>query len=98
MGPIAAVMVCEHGDCAHGSSDVVEALRPLVVRTPRAMLVRTACLHPDGGCGLDEGGAGSCWVRMQQCTGDLRPMGASTAVQGAVAATYREVERWLDRA
>lgn len=96
-GTIAAVMVCERGDCAHGSDDVVEALRPLVRRTPQAMLVRTACLQPHGACDGHVEAVGSCWVRMQQCTRDLRPVGASTAVRGSASAAYRRVERWLDR-
>ena len=96
-GSIDAVMVCGHGGCAGGSSDVVEALRPLVVRTPQAMLVRSACLHPAGACDGDAESAGGCWVRMQQCTAELRPMGASTAVRGSATAAFRSVEEWLDR-
>ena len=94
-GSITAVMVCGHGHCAGGSHDVVDALRPLVVRTPRAMLVRSACLHPDGACGGDAEAAGSCWVRMQRCTAELRPLGASRAVRKSASSAFRTVEEWL---
>ena len=92
--PLAAVMVCDHDDCLTCCPPTLEALRPLVARTPRAILIRTGCLHPNDPC-PDSGEA--CGVRLQHCTDDLRPLGASVAASGTTRATYRQVQAWLDQ-
>jgi hypothetical protein len=94
--PLAAVMVCSHGDCASWAPTTLEALRPLVARSSRAVLIRTGCLHPHGPCPATPECA--C-VRLQLCTDDLRrPLGPGVAVAGTTRATYRKVEAWLDQA
>jgi hypothetical protein len=92
--PIAAVMVCSHGACTTCGPPTLEALRPLVARSPRAMLVATGCVHPHGTCPAS---SEACGVRLQHCTDELRPVGPSVAVAGTTRATYRQVAAWLDQ-
>ncbi|MCM0622826.1 hypothetical protein [Nocardioides bruguierae] len=97
--PLAAVLVCADEACGGCGAAALEALRPLVAHTPRAVLVRSGCVHPRGGC--RDRGPDAPSVRLQRCTGDprtgLRPHGPSHAVDGAsTAEAYRQVERWLD--
>ena len=93
-GPIAAVMVCSHGHCVSCGPLTLEALQPLVAQSPRAILIRTDCVHPHGRCPAS---SGACGVRLQHCTEDLRPLGASVAVAGTTKAIFRQVEAWLDQ-
>lgn len=90
---LAAVMVCSQGDCARFGPSTLDALRPLLAGTPRAILMSTGCLHPGGQCPgvLEVGG-----VRLQLCANELRPQAPSMAVVGPMSATYRQVEGWLD--
>jgi hypothetical protein len=92
--PIAAVMVCSHGDCGDCAPLTLKALRPLVALTPRAILIRTGCLRPHEPCSATPG---SSAVRLQLCTSDLRPLGPSTVVVATTRATYRRVQSWLDQ-
>jgi len=92
--PIAAVMVCGSGACTTCGPPTLEALRPLVARSWRAVLISTGCLHPDGRC---PGSPTACGVRLQHCTHELRPLGPSVAVAGTTPATFRQVEAWLDQ-
>ncbi|MCY7401063.1 MAG: hypothetical protein LH477_08905 [Nocardioides sp.] len=92
--PLAAVMVCDHGGCLNCGPPTLEALRPLVARTPRAILIRTGCLHPSDPCPASWE---TCAVRLQHCTDDLSPLGPSVAVIGTTRATFRQVQAWLDQ-
>jgi len=103
-GPLAAVLVCGGACCAghqEGPGDdggqrghaVLDALKPLVRRTPHAVLIRTACLHPHDDCPGDHG---ACAVGLQLCDAHLEPLAPCTPVTGTASTTYRRVEEWFD--
>ena len=56
---IAAVMVCEHAACADAGPGVVQALTPLVSRTPHALLLRTGCVQGPACAGHGDPGSAS---------------------------------------
>jgi len=93
---LAAVMVCQESSCASHGPATVDALRPLVARTPRAVLISTGCLHPHSTCPSSEGSPGSCGVRLQRCTEDLQALTTAVSVTGTPRVTYRLVQDWLD--
>lgn len=91
---LAAVMVCAGRECGHHDTAVLGALKPLVARTPRAVLIKTDCLAPRH-CPRE---AHVCAVRLQLCDASLRPVRAAASVALPVQAAYRCVEAWLDTA
>jgi len=95
-GPLAAVLVCGGACCAgqsNGGHPVIDALKPLVRRTPHAVLIRTACLHPHDDCPGDHG---ACAVGLQLCDAHLAPLSPCTPLAGTAATAYRRVEAWFD--
>ena len=89
----AAVMVCHAGRCANRGASTLDALRPLVARTSRAILIRTGCVHPHSRCPTSSAASG---VRLQVVSDELSPLEPSVAVSGTLGVTYREVQAWLD--
>lgn len=90
---LAVVMVCCAGRCASRGIPTLAALRPLVARTSRAILMRTGCVQPHRRCPTPPT---SCGVRLQLCGADLRPLEPSMAVAGTLGGIYRQVQAWLD--
>lgn len=90
---LSAVMVCAAGRCEGQGAPTLDALRPLIARTPRAILVRTGCVHPHSRCPTSPA---ACGVRLQICSDELSPVEPSVAVAGTIAVIYREVQTWLD--
>lgn len=92
-GRLAAVMVCHEGRCAAPGASALDALRPLIARTPRAILLRTGCVHLHSQCPSLPAVSG---MRLQVCSDELKPLEPSVAVAGTLSVMYREVEAWLD--
>lgn len=87
------VLVCGHGPCAAAAEASLSALKPLVARSHRALLVRSGCHHPHDRC---HPAPGTASVTLQHCSADLRPRGRARSLCEPASPTYRCVEHWLD--